>query len=126
MFKKSRRMGDSPLKPVKRIEVSVKNRKLRLILIVLLLAVGVTLIATSVASCFSVEPGWHQIKASALAEDTCAGDFVFLYLIGESGQSTNTEQNEVTQLYTQATTDAFQIFHEEQLFGQVHNVAYLN
>ena len=126
MSRKSRRFGNSPLRPVKHIEVTVKNKKLRLVLIVLLLALGTTLIASGVVSCLSTEPGWQQIQATARVDESCASEFVFVYLLGENGRDPKMEQRQLTQLYTQATTDAFQIFHEEREFDQLHNVAWLN
>ena len=126
MSRFARKKGDPSVKPVEKIEVSDKNKKLRIALIALLLVVGGVLIATSVANMLTTPPGWETIQANAAAQDTCAGEFVFLYLLGEGEQAANLEQRAVTQTYTQATTDAFQLFHEEKLFGQLHNVAYLN
>lgn len=126
MSRFARKKEGPSVKPVEKVEISDKNRKLRIVAIALLLALGGVLIATSVANMLTTPPGWETIQVGAEAEDTCAGDFVFLYLLGEGEQSANLEQRAVAQAYTQATTDAFQLFHEERLFGQLHNVAYLN
>ena len=126
MSRHARKKSDPPVKPVKHIEVDDKHRKPKLILIVVLLALGVTLIATAVSQFLTTEPGWETIKAGGTPNETCAGDFVFLYLLGDGDQAPNVENREVTRLYSQATKEAFQIFHEEKLFDGVHNVAYLN
>ena len=125
MSKLSGKRDHPPVKPVKTIEVSDGNRKWKLVAIVLLLALGVTLIATAVAGFLSVEPGWETIQAGNVQE-SCAGEFVFLYLLGDGEEAPNLEQREITTLYTQATKDAYQIFHEEEVFEGVQNVAYLN
>lgn len=115
-----------PIKPVENIQISDKNRKFKLAVIVLLLALGVTLIATSLPGLLTTPAGWETIQANANANESCAGDFVFLYLLGDGDQAANLERQVIKELYTQATRDAFQIFHEEKLFEGVHNVAYLN
>lgn len=124
MSRFARKKDEPALPKVKQIQVSDKNRKPKLVLIVLLLALGVTLIAVAVTSFLTTSPGWETITANAAPEESCAGDFVFLYLLGDGGKAANVQQREVTAAYTQATKDAFQIFHEEKVFG--HNVAYLN
>lgn len=126
MSRYARKRSDPPVKPVKHIEVTDKNRKPKLVLIVVLLALGVTLIATAITQILVTPPGWETIQVNANADESCAGDFVFLYLLGDGDQAANLEQREVTRMYSKATEEAFQIFHEEQLFGGVHNVAYLN
>lgn len=119
------RKKDDPVVPkVKQIQVSDKNRKPKLVAVVLLLALGVTLIAFAVTGFLTTSPGWETIAANATPEESCAGEFVFLYLLGDGGKAANVQQRELTDVYTQATKDAFQIFHEEKVFG--HNVAYLN
>lgn len=125
MSRLSRKEEHPPVPPVKTIEVSDSNRKWKIVAIVLLLALGVTLIATAIAGFLTTEPGWETIQAGDV-QDSCAGDFVFLYLLGDGEKAPNLEQREIAARYTQLTKDAYQIFHEEQLFEGVHNVAYLN
>lgn len=126
MSKDTRKSQEPLLPPIKKIELDDKHRKVKLIVIVLLLALGVTLIAVSVSKMLSTEPGWVTITASANVQESCGGEFTFLYLLGEGEQAANFEQMAVTQLYTDAAQQAFQIFHESKLFDGVHNVAYLN
>ena len=120
------RRKDPPVKPVKRIEVSDDKRKQKLILIVILLALGITLIVFAVSNFLSVPAGWETIRVGTNAEETCAGEFVFQYLLGDGDKAANIEQQEVTNIYAQAAQEAFQIFNEDRLFDGVHNVAYLN
>lgn len=111
-------------KPTISAEMPQKHKKLRIVLIVVLLALGATLIATSVADFLTVDPGWSTISVSL--KDSCSGDFVFQYYLGASGKAPNLEQRQVTSIYSQAAGEAYQIFHTEQLWDNVHNVAYLN
>lgn len=126
MSRYARKRSDPPVKPVKHIEVTDKNRKPKLVLIVVLLALGVTLIAMAITQILVTPPGWETIKVDGDADESCAGDFVFQYLLGDGEQAANLEQRDVTRVYSEAAKEAFQIFHEERLFDGVQNVAYLN
>lgn len=126
MSREARKKRDPIVKPVKSIEVSDEKRKPKLILIVILLALGISLIVWAVSSFLTVPAGWETIQANTGLEETCAGDFVFQYLLGDGEQAANREKVAITGIYTDATKTAFQIFHESLLFDGVHNVAYLN
>ena len=126
MSRNARKRNEPLIKPVKSIEVTDKHRKPKLILVVVLLALGVTLIVTAVSQFLTMQPGWQTIQVDGSPGEHCGGDFSLLYLLGDSGKAANVEQREIKSIYTQATKDAFQIFHEEKLFEGVNNVAYLN
>ncbi len=126
MRKNTRRNYDPPLPPVKKIQVSDKHRKPKLILIVVLLALGLTLIVTSVVGMLKVEPGWITVQVSTSPQESCNGDFLFQYYLGAGDRAANLERQQLTQLYADATKTAFEIFHEGQLFDGVNNVCYLN
>ncbi len=117
-------MKNSNNKPIREIFVSPKYSKLRIWLVVLLLALGVTLIAVSLTRALVTPPGWATIEGNV--QDSCSGDFVFQYLLGASGKAANLEQRDVTQRYNQAAKSAYQIFHESECFTGVNNVCYLN
>ncbi len=117
-------MRNSKNKPIREILVSPEYSKWRIWLVVLLLALGATLIAVSVSKMLGVKPGWITVEAGV--QDSCSGDFHFQYLLGESGKSPNLEQREVIQKYDQVARDAYQIFHESKSFSDVKNVCYLN
>ena len=126
MSREARKKREPIVKPVKSIEISDEKRKLKLILIVILLALGISLIVWSVANFLTVPAGWETIQVNTGLEETCAGDFVFQYLLGDGEQAANREKIAIAEIYTDATKTAFQIFHESLLFDGVHNVAYLN
>ena len=113
MSKFANKKNDPALSRVKQIEVSDKNRKPKLVAIVLLMALGVTLIAFAVTGFLTTSPGWETITANATAEESCAGEFVFLYLLGDDGKAANVQQREITAAYTQATKDAFQLYDQQ-------------
>lgn len=125
-MRKNRKNYDLSTPPVKKIDVDDKHRKPKLVLIVVLLALGLTLIVTSIVGLLKTEPGWTTIQANVTSEESCSGDFQFQYYLGAGDRPANLEQRELTQLYSDATKTVFEIFHEDQLFNGVNNVCYLN
>lgn len=126
-MKRFGRKSNMPMgEPVKKIEVSDSHRTLKIWLVVLLAALGITLIVTSIVGLVKTNPGWTTISADQSVEESCSGDFVFQYLLGQGDQPANFEQRDVTKVYAQAAKDAYQIFHAEQSFPGVNNVLYLN
>ena len=117
-------MRNSKNKPIREILVSPEYSKWRIWLVVLLLALGATLIAVSASKLLGVKPGWFTVEASV--QDSCSGDFTFQYLLGETGKKPNVEKRALIQKYDQVACDAYQIFHESKSFADLKNVCYLN
>lgn len=112
--------------PVEKVELSEKNVGPRLILVVILLAVGLIAIGYGVNSLLSKESGWQEIEADSRADINCSGDFVFLYQLGVSGVSSTAENKALTMIYTDACVKAYELFHSKQAFEGVNNVYYIN
>lgn len=112
-------------KPVNKIELSTEHKRLRLILAVVFLAVGVFAIACGVAGLSSKEPGWSEIEVSS-SEWNCGDDFVFLYYLGADGASATAENKALTARYSEAAQYAFQIFTNDVEYENVHNMYYIN
>jgi hypothetical protein len=62
------------IKPVERIELSEKNIKLRVILMIVFLLLGAGAIAFGVRSCIAAEKGWQKIRLGAW-EQQCIGTY---------------------------------------------------
>lgn len=114
-------------KPVKKIELSEKHSKARFILAAVLALIGVGFLVYSFMNFLGKDTGWTQIKATT-ASDTpnCSSDFEFQYHLGAKDLSATAENKLLVKLYTEATTKAYQIFHENQFFADVHNIFYIN
>ncbi|MBQ9148163.1 MAG: hypothetical protein IJX69_01215 [Oscillospiraceae bacterium] len=112
-------------KPVIKIELSEEHKTLRWIIVVLLLAIGVTAIGAGLFKLLSVEPGWKIIEVSS---DTinCSSDFALNYHLGTGELSATEEQRQIHKVYEKATVDAYRIFSDDVLEEGLHNVAYLN
>lgn len=114
MGKSGKRNTDLPLQRVKNIELSDKNRMLRIILLVVLLVIAVMAFYFGIKAFLTTDPGWTQVEANA-DELNCSEDFLFQYCYGQSEESAIEEKKRLTLLYTEAVEDAWRIFHEEIL-----------
>ncbi len=112
-------------KPVEKIELSEKHTKLRLVLTILLLLVGVGLITYAISSLFSADTGWCRIESNATSYN-CGEDFTFLYELGNAGMSATSEKKAITSLYSDATERAFRLFTNDVAYDEVCNVYYIN
>ena len=113
------------VKPVTRIELSEKNVKLRWILIVVLLSVAVVAILTGLMSMLNTQPGWQQVEVSS-EERNCSRDFILMYDFSDSGSGATAQFRQLTNLYTEATEQAYRIFTADLLEEGLYNVAYVN
>lgn len=111
-------------KPVNRIELSTKYRRLRLILAVAFLIVGVLLIAYSASNLSAKDPGWHEIEVNS-SELNCGGEFVFLYCLGAGDASATAENKALTACYSNAAEHAFQLFTNDVEYEDFHNIYYI-
>lgn len=124
-MKKTARDNKPRLKPVTHVELSDEHIKLRGILAIAFLLLGVGLLAYSLTSALSVEAGWQEVEVSS-NQINCSGDFVLMYDFSGSSSSATEQYKRLTNLYTEATEDAFLIFTPNVLEDGVGNVAFLN
>lgn len=113
------------VKPVTRIELNESNTRLRWILAVVLLCIAVVAIAIGLMSALDVEPGWQTVTVSS-DQPNCSGDFTLLYDFRDSGGGAAAQLRQLTNLYTQATEEAYRTFTPDLLEEGLHNIAYLN
>lgn len=124
---RSRNNDKTPyVKPVEKVELSEKNLKWRIFLVVLLVMVAAGAFAYGINEMLSQESGWQEISASTGGEINCSEEFVFLYNLGASGVSATAENKVLTALYTDAAEKAYQLFHTKETFENVNNICYIN
>lgn len=97
------------LPPVKRIELSESNIKLRWILVVVLLAVGVVAIAYGLNTAMNTQPGWNEVAAIS-DKPNCSSEFKLMYDFSESGGNASAVNKKLTEIYSRACEDAFLMF----------------
>lgn len=112
-------------KPVNKIELSTKHKRLRVILAVAFLAVGVIAIAYGVANLSSKDPGWSEIEVSS-SELNCGDDFIFLYCLGQGEASATAEYKALAACYSDAAEYAFRMFTNDVEYEDVRNLYYIN
>lgn len=99
-------------KPVVHVELSEKSRKLRIILAVACLVIGVLAIMYALINALNTDPGWKTVEVNS-SNLNCSKDFVFMYYLGDAGMSATAEYKQVTAAYTEATESAYRIFNED-------------
>lgn len=114
------------VKPVKKIELSEKHFHIRLIAVVLLIALAAGAFVYGIYSYFHVDEGWTKITAESSSDINCSDDFVFLYNLGAGENSAATDLSEITEIYTEATVNAYRLFNVNEEFDNVKNIYYIN
>lgn len=118
----SRRAG---FPKITRIEVSEKHFRLRAVLAIGFLVLGIVAIAYGLSSLLNKEAGWQAVEATPSGL-SCAGDFQLQYDFSEDGSGATAAYRQISQLYTKAVEEGCRIFSADLLEDGLHNVAYLN
>ncbi len=114
-------------RPVEKVELSEKHIRLRIVLVIVFLLIGVSALVYGVLSFLGGgEGGWQEITASTSGENHCGGEFIFQYDVGGSGLGVRTEYRQLTELYTETMIRAYQLFHAQSPFEGVTNLYTIN
>ena len=114
------------VKPVKKIELSDKNVKRRIIFVALFLVIGVLCITYGVSKILYTPSGWYQIEVDKNAGKNCGSDFVFYYNLGQNGNSATDERRNLKKLYGNACDLAYKLFTAQEEVEDCNNVYYIN
>ena len=113
-----------PVRRIQRVELSESNVKLRMILIVVLLAVATVSIGVALSSALKTEPGWQRIQVQS-AKANCNDDFLLEYDFTDAGSAASDGYKKLTTLYSTACEDAYRIFSpdvQDGVFANVHDL----
>lgn len=108
--------------PVKRINMDIKNTKVRIALVAFFLALAVVSFGYFGMKALSQEPGWKEITVQSEDGNTVAPEFSLLYNLGYSGISATAENKALTMEYTELTENAYKIFSAYESFEGVGNL----
>lgn len=109
-------------KPITRIEVTEGNRKLRIVLIIVLLVIGAAALTSGFMSLLRKDTGWQSVEVSA-TDTVCSADFLFQYNFSGSGAQATALHKQISAVYTEALVKAHQVFKaEEAISGNLAEV----
>lgn len=120
---KNRKSSQAPR--LERIELSERNKTLRWILIVVLLAVAVVAVIIGLMSALQTEPGWQTVEAAS-TQMNCSDAFVLNYDYGRTDQSPSMESKALEILYGGLTEEAWQLFANEAGESDLSGLYFLN
>ena len=109
------------VKPVQKIELSDKNIKARLIIVIVAVLVAAASIAFGIRSCVAAEKGWQVIEAET-AKTSCASEFTFIYNVGNNGGDPTVEMRAVKSIYGSAAINAYQFFDTNADGGELEKI----
>ena len=127
MRRRGRNPNENPgVRPVQQIELQEKNPKKRIIIAVMLLAIGLGFIGYGVHAMLNEQGGWTQIQPTSPSAQSVESELVLLYDLGASGRSPNAEHKALATRYTQLCRDAYRIFTADEAFDDVKNLYDVN
>ena len=112
-------------KPITHVEVSEKNRILRIICAVVLLVIGVLALTVAFQSLLGKETGWQEVQFSS-KERNCSEDFLFRYNFSGSGAEITAVNRKLEQIYEDGCVKGYQLFTPDEGFDGVQNIYYVN
>lgn len=106
-------------------ELSDKNRTVRWVLIVILLAVAGVAVIFGLMSALVTPAGWQSVELSS-TEKNCGHEFVLQYDLGAGDRSASVESKELSLLYGNAAESAWQLFYNEAGAGELAGIYTVN
>ena len=112
-------------RPVTRVELSEKNKTLRLIAAIALLIIGAVGITVGIMSLLNKETGWQEVQVTA-QERNCSENFVLQYHFAGSGAEATAVNRKLQTVYGDACVKAYQLFTPDEEIAGVNNLYYVN
>ena len=115
------------MKDVKRIEVDDKHVKLRIIILITLIAVAIAGFSIFFINLFSKRSGFEEIKVlSSIADPVSDDELSFYYDLGKSGNSPTDDYKKVTESYSTHLDYAYKSLNKYKEVDEYKNLYYLN
>lgn len=112
-------------RPVKRVELSENNQKLRILAAVMLLLIGAIGITVGIMSLLQKETGWQRVQVTP-QERSCSESFILQYHFSGTGAEATTVNNKLQTVYGEACVKAYQLFTADEEIAGVNNIYYIN
>ncbi len=122
----SRRAKDNrpDVKPVKSIELSESKKRLRIIAVVILIALGIGSITFALVSLLNKESGWTKIEPAD--DNQYSVFFDFNYNIGASGASATAEYKRAAAIYDEALNKYCKLVSSDTEHSGIANLLYIS
>lgn len=112
-------------RPITRIELSDKNKTLRLVAAILLLVIGAVGITIGITSLLHKDTGWQRVQLN-LQDRSCSENFILQYNFSGSGAEATTVNNKIQSVYGPACVKSYQLFTPDETIDGVNNIYYVN
>lgn len=112
-------------RPVTRVEISEKNKTLRLIAAIALLVIGAVGITIGFMRAMNQESGWQRVQMTT-QERSCVENFVLQYDFGQSGAQATAVNQKLQSVYGEACVKAYQLFTPDEAIDGVANLYHIN
>lgn len=106
-------------------ELSEKNRTVRWVLIIILLAVAAVAVIIGLMSALQTPTGWHTVEPSS-TKLNCSDEFLLQYEYGAGEQSATAESKALELLYGNAVETAWLLFYNEAGASELTGLYALN
>ena len=112
-------------KPITHVELSEKNKTLRLVAAILLLIIGAVGITVGIMRLLNKETGWQRVQITS-QERNCSENFILQYHFAGSGADAAAVNNQLQAAYGSACVKAYQLFTPDEEIEGVNNLYYVN
>ena len=113
------------VKPLIKVELSEKNKKARIIALVICIAIAIISLTVFLFSLFEEEDGWNEIEA----QDSMIGltdEIVLTYYLGAGDASASSEHKAIQKIYSEILVKAHKLFNLYESFDGFNNLYYIN
>jgi hypothetical protein len=101
-------------KPIQRLEISEKNKTLRIIAAIALFVIGVVGITVGIKSALSKDTGWQRVQITT-QERNCSEQFVLQYNFGGTGAQATAVNQKLQSVYGEACVKAYGLFTIDEI-----------
>jgi hypothetical protein len=100
-------------RPIKRVELSEQNKKLRLIAAIALFVIGVFGITFGITRALNQDTGWQRVQVEP-QERNCSDQFVLQYNFSGTGAQATALHKQISAVYAEALAKTHQVFKSEE------------
>ena len=112
-------------RPIQRVELSEKKKKLRLIAAIALLVIGVVGITVGNMSALNKDTGWQRVQITT-QQRSCGSQFLLQYNFAGTGAQATAVNRQLQTLMGEACVKAYQLFTPDEEISGVNNIYYVN